>query len=85
MNATTVYGENNSYGFHFIQALKGEMEELCPLNEAILNDCISHMVNILVRSGKDKIVWDPVARKIVNYPELEKEHFDRKLREPYTF
>ena len=84
LNATTVYGENNRHGYHFIQAVKGEMEELCPLNEAILTDCISQMGNILVRSGKDKIVWDPVARKIVNYPELEQEHFDRKMREPYT-
>ena len=84
LNENKVYGENNLHGYHFIQTLKGEMEALCPLNDAILTDCISHMGNILIRSGKDKIVWDPVARKIVNYPELEKEHFDRVLREPYT-
>ena len=84
LNATTVYGENNRHGFNFIQTLRGKMEAFNPLDEAILTDCISHMGNILIRSGKDKIVWDPVARKIINHPELEKEHFDRKLREPYT-
>ncbi len=80
----TIYGENNRHGYNFIQTIKGEIEPFNPLDEAILSDCISHMGNILIRSGKDKIVWDAFNRKIVNYPGLEKEFFHRKLREPYT-
>ncbi len=60
------------------------MEPFNPLDEAILSDCISHLGNILIRSGKDKIVWDAINRKIINHPGLEKEFFNRELREPYT-
>jgi hypothetical protein len=41
------------------------------------------MGNILIRSGKDKIVWDAVNREIVNYPELKAMYFQRELRAPY--
>ncbi len=79
-----VYGENNQHGYNFIKTIKGEMDPFNPVDEAILSDCISHMGDILVRSGKDKIVWDAVNRKIVNYPGLETEYFHRKIREPYS-
>ena len=81
---TEVYGENNRHGFNFIQSLKGEIEPFDPLDDAILSDCISHMGNILIRSGKDKIVWDAVNREIVNYPELKTVYFQREPRAPYS-
>ncbi len=76
--------ENNLHGLNFIKTIKDEMEPLTPISEAIISDCISHMGNILIRSGKDKIVWDAPGRKIINYPELEKKYFHRNLRAPYT-
>lgn len=79
-----VLGENNMHGYNFIQSLTGEIEPFNPLDEAILSDCISHMGNILIRSGKDKIVWDAVTRRLVNYPELMGLHFGREAREGYT-
>lgn len=79
-----VYGENNLHGLNFIKTIKGEREEINPLDEAILSDCISHMGNVLIRSGKDKVIWDPVNRKIINYPELINQFFHRESREPYT-
>jgi predicted dehydrogenase len=79
-----VLGENRLHGLNFIKAIKGEIKPLCPLDEAILSDSISHMGNILIRSGKDKIVWDAVNREIVNDPELKQQFFHRELREPYT-
>jgi len=79
-----VYGENNMHGFNFIKAIRGETEEISPLDDAILSDCISHMGNILIRSGKEKITWDPVRREITDYPELTAMHFHRKPRAPYT-
>ncbi len=79
-----VTGENNLHGLNFIKTIKGVIEPLTPINEAILSDCISHMGNILIRSGKDKIVWDAPGRKIINYPELAQEYFHRDLRAPYT-
>jgi predicted dehydrogenase len=79
-----VYGENNSHGLNFIKSLKGEIEPFDPLDDAILSDCISHMGNILIRSGKDKIVWDAVNREIVNYPELKTMYFQRESRAKYA-
>lgn len=79
-----VFGENNRHGHNFIRMIKGEIEPFNPLDEAILSDCISHMGNVLIRSGKDKIVWDAANRKIINYPGLERKHFHRELREPYN-
>ncbi len=79
-----VYGENNLHGLNFIKTIKGKIEEINPLDEAILSDTISHLGNILIRSGKDKIVWDPVNRKINNYPELINKFFHRENREPYN-
>lgn len=84
LTKTEIFGENNLHGYNFIQTIKGEMEPFNAIDDAILSDCISHMGNILIRSGKDKIVWDAINRKIVNYPELEKEFFHRELRKPYT-
>jgi len=80
---TTVYGENNRHGLNFIKSVKGEIEPFNPLDEAILSDCISHMGNILVRSGKEEVVWNPKSREIENHPELVREFFHRDLREPY--
>ena len=79
-----VYGENNMNGFNFIEAVKGEINPVNPLDDAILSDSISHMGNMLIRSGKDKIVWDAKKRRIINYPELKSDYFQREAREPYT-
>jgi hypothetical protein len=79
-----VYGENNTHGLNFIKSLKGEIEPFDPLDDAILSDCISHMGNILIRSGKDKIIWDAVSREIVNYPELKTLYFKRESRASYA-
>jgi hypothetical protein len=80
-----VFGENNRHGYNFVQSLKGEIAPFNPLDEAILSDCISHMGNMLIRSGKDKIVWDAVKRKIINYPELKALYFQRESRAMYDF
>lgn len=79
-----VYGENNLHGLNFIKTIKKEIKEINPLDEAILSDCISHMGNVKIRSGKDEIIWDPIKREILNYPELISRFFHRSLREPYT-
>jgi predicted dehydrogenase len=79
-----LYGENNLHGLNFIKTIRGDIKPFNPLDEAILSDCISHMGNILIRSGKDKIIWDAAKREIVNYPEFKKKFFHRELREPYT-
>jgi predicted dehydrogenase len=83
LNNVGVVGENGKHGENFIKAVKGEIEEPAPLEDAILSDCISHMGNITIRSGKE-VKWDPNKRSFPDAPELENEYFHRKMRAPYT-
>lgn len=77
-----VVGENGRHGENFIKVIKGEIDELAPLEDAILSDCISHMGNIAIRSGQE-VTWDAVNRKFPDDPGLEMSYFHRKGREPY--
>ena len=62
--------------------IKGKIGETNPLDEAILSDCVSHMGNIAIRTGR-KITWDPVKGEVVNDNEANN-WFVREMREPYT-
>ena len=76
-----ISSENNSMGQVFIDVVRGKSKELCPLNEAIISDTISHMGNIAIRSGR-KVTWDPAKGEVVGDPEANK-LFIRELRGPY--
>jgi glucose-fructose oxidoreductase len=65
----------------FIDVVQGKIAETCPLDEAILSDCISHMGNIAIRTGR-KITWNPEKGEVINDPEANK-WFIRAMREPY--
>ena len=66
----------------FVDSVKGNIPEACPLSDAILSDCVSHMSNIAIRTGK-KITWDPIKGEVVGDPEANK-WFIREMRAPYT-
>ena len=66
----------------FVDVVKGDIPEACPLDEAILSDCVSHMSNIAIRTGR-KIKWDPEKGEVVSDPEANL-LFIREMREPYT-
>jgi glucose-fructose oxidoreductase len=74
--------ERHNMGQQFIEVVQGKIAETCPLDEAILSDCISHMGNIAIRTGR-KVTWDPVAGKVNNDPEAN-QWFIRNMREPFT-
>jgi predicted dehydrogenase len=74
--------ENNKMGKVFIEIIKGETKELCPLDEAIISDTISHMGDITIRTNR-KITWDPVRGEVVGDPEANK-LFIRPPRSTYT-
>lgn len=65
----------------FTETIKGLKPELCPLEDAILSDTISHMGNLAVRTGR-KITWDPAAGTTVGDAEAMK-LFVREHREPW--
>jgi predicted dehydrogenase len=74
--------ENNKMGQVFVDIINGKSKELCPLDEAILSDTISHMSDITIRTNR-KITWDPVKGEVTGDPEANK-LFIREMRSPYT-
>jgi predicted dehydrogenase len=73
--------DRHNMGQLFIDVVQGKIAETCPLDEAILSDCISHMGNIAIRTGR-KITWNPEKGEVINDPEANK-WFIRAMREPY--
>ncbi len=76
-----VKGENNTMGSRFISVVRGKETELCPLDEAIISDTISHMGDIAIRTGR-KVTWDPIKGEVVGDPEATKLYI-REMRAPY--
>lgn len=68
-------------GQMFTDVVTGKIKETCPLEDAIISDCISHMGNISIRTSR-QITWNPVTGETVADPEAMK-WFTRDLRPPY--
>jgi hypothetical protein len=77
-----INSENHSMGKVFVDIITGKSKELCPLDEAIISDTISHMGDITIRAGR-KITWDPLKGEVTGDPEANK-LFTREQRSPYT-
>jgi len=77
-----INSENNKIGQAFLDVIGGKTKELCPLDEAIISDSISHMGDIAIRTNR-KITWDPIKGEVINDPEANK-LFIREERRPYT-
>jgi len=78
-----VVGENGKHGENFVKAIKGDIEEIAPLEDAIISDCLSHMGNIAIRTG-EKIIWDANNRNFPDTPGYENKYFHRDIRKPYN-
>jgi len=76
-----INSENNSMGKRFLSVVRGKEAELCPLEEAIISDTISHMGDIAIRTGR-KVTWDPKMGEVVGDPEANKLYI-REIRPPY--
>lgn len=77
-----IESENSTMGERFLSVIRGKESELCPLDEAIISDTISHMGDIAIRSGR-KVTWDPVAGQITDDAEANKLYI-REMRTPYV-
>jgi len=65
----------------FVDMVKGETGEVCPISDAIISDSISHVGNMAVRTGR-KITWDTEQGKAIDDDEANR-LFVREMREPY--
>ena len=77
-----ISSENNTMGQAFVDVVRGKTKELCPLDEAIISDTISHMGDIAIRTGR-KVNWNPVKGEVSGDPEANR-LFIRELRRPYV-
>jgi len=76
-----INSELNTMGQAFLDVINGKIPELCPLDEAIISDTISHAGDIAIRTGR-RITWDPVKGEVVGDPEGNGLYV-RELRSPY--
>jgi len=76
-----INSENNMMGRRFLSVVRGKEAELCPLDEAIISDTISHMGDIAIRTGR-KVSWDPKQGTVIGDPEANK-LYTRDMRAPY--
>ena len=65
----------------FVDMVKGETGEVCPISDAIISDSISHVGNMAVRTGR-KITWDTEQGKAIDDNEANRLYV-REMREPY--
>ena len=72
---------NNTMGQAFLDVIHGKTREICPLDEAIISDTISHMGDIAIRMKKP-VSWDPVKGKVDD--KTGDELYRREYRKPYT-
>jgi len=80
-NLNSLTRGNNTMAQVFIDIIHGKREELCPLDEAIISDTISHMGDIAIRT-RSKVTWDPKKGKVVNHNEGNNLYV-REMRKPY--
>lgn len=73
--------ENHSK--NFLDAIKNNTPTVSPIESAVRSDTISHLCNIMVRSGKTSLKWDPVSETIVDADEKTKLLLTRQSRSPF--
>ena len=74
--------EKNTMGERFVSIIKGTESELCPLDEAIMSDTMSHMADIAIRTER-KVTWDPIAGEVAGDPDANK-RYHRDMRAPFV-
>jgi hypothetical protein len=67
---------------NFLDCVRSRKPTICPLEPAIRAETISHMTNIMIRTGRP-VQWDPVKEQIVNDPEASK-FLDRPMRKKWA-
>jgi predicted dehydrogenase len=77
-----IKSELNIMGQAFLDVINGKTKELCPLEDAIISDTISHMGDIAIRSAR-KVTWDPEKGEVWGDPEANNLYI-REMRSPYT-
>jgi predicted dehydrogenase len=76
-----LYKSNNHYA-NFAQCVLSRKDPISPIEAAAQSDFISHLSDIVVRTGRP-IKWDPKTEKIIDNPDAER-YTTRAMRSPWT-
>ncbi len=55
-----LYVSENHYQ-NFVDCIRSRNQPVCTIDAAVRSDTISHLCNMMIRSGAGKIEWDPVT------------------------
>ncbi len=67
---------------NFVQCVLSRKDPICTIESAVQSDFISHLSDIVVRTGKP-VKWDPKTEKIIDNPEAQR-YTSRAMRGPWT-
>jgi predicted dehydrogenase len=74
---------SDNHAKNFLDAIKNNTPTVSPIESAVRSDTISHLCNILVRSGKTSLKWDPVKETLVDADARTESLLMRSSRSPY--
>jgi len=75
--------KSDSHSRNFLDCVKSRNDTVSPFESAIRSDTISHMSDLVVRTGR-KIRWDPVREELIE-DEAANRLLKRTQRAPYVF
>ncbi len=76
---------SNNHQKNFIDSIRLKKQAISSIEDAVQTDTISHLSNILIRSGSSRIKWNPDKEEIID-PTIEMtELLNRENRAPYEF
>lgn len=76
-----LYQSDNHYQ-NFIDGVRLRKQAVSPVEAAVQSDFISQIGNILIRTGRQKLMWDPRTETIRDFPEANR-MCSRTLRNPW--
>jgi hypothetical protein len=80
---TPVYHSDNQW-HNFVDCMISRKATINPLEAAIRSDAVSHLSDIVVRTGKP-VKWDPKTEKIIDGTPAQIALLDRKPRQEWSF
>jgi len=76
---------SNNHQKNFIDSIRLQKQAVSSIEDAVQSDTISHLSNILIRSGSYNIKWDPEKEEIIDPTTEMKDLLVRANRAPYEF
>ncbi len=77
-----LYHSTNHYK-NFIDGIKTRKDPICTIEAAVQSDAISHLSDVLIRSGENEINWDPRKEAVINPTSGMEKLMQRDLRSPW--